>query len=141
MQGQAAVVDAGEDAAVDDWDEMAIAEHVEHEAGPRPVDAGDDGVAVECSGKPLVAEHAVGHWPCDESRRRRGRHGAAGGDVNLEGAGDGVGHDGAKGAVEVAELDAVVVDEYELFDPGPRERLGDDAADRPEPNDGYSRAR
>jgi len=127
--------DAGEDAAIDDRDEVRISNCIEDPAWPGAVNATDEDVAVQRGSYALRTDQANGQGAYGEARCCVAVGHCTLGDGYLARPPLCIPGSGVEGTVQVAFLDAVMVDEDDVADAQPGKGLGDHAANTAQPDD------
>ena len=112
-------VGVDEDAAVDDGDEVGIRDKVEYCAGPGPVDAAEDHVAVEGAGQAVGFDDRQVVTVDDRPMSGGGSPQRAAEYIDLTAATASVAASGVQEPVEVDQLDDVEVHQREPGDAGP----------------------
>jgi hypothetical protein len=138
---QAPAAGVNRDAAVHDWDEVGVGEEVEGGAGPGPVDAGGEQIAV-CGGEAVRFHDARLVLRDVHLRRGDGPVGCTRGNVRLGPAQSHVAVGGMEEPVEVEVLDGVEVELAQVLEAGAGQGLDNEHADRAGSDDSdWSRAR
>ncbi len=125
VQRRAVRLDAREDPAVDDGDQVRVRHGIQQVARERPVDAREDQVAVEGGGVSGLVEDRRLDQAQVEGRGRVAQGRRPPGDRHLRQPGRDVGRQRRVRAVEVPRLEAVVVDVRQARQARPAARLGD----------------